>query len=403
MLTRISYLLVLCRMIMCLARKQLRSWTKSPQAHICQSLLSLLTLLRYFCWTLSNNVQDLQQFCLLPGVSGTVSVSPESRSSNKRTVISSPLLDYPAYTLEACLAPISRHIRPCFLGKAFIHSMKVESTQLRYCYRIIVDSTFEYRTVSWKSMAPSQLSQMKSSSLSSSSSIWDIPTSEMNEDIVISQSVQESSCPHCSAVSLDCDPSMTNCSFCSGSQTVCNCLVLHSEQQTECFSRFVNTCHLPEKCVDRAKGRLSFQLDGRELEMASPFLDRALNNEVQQILMDIRKWSFENEVMTRRQTLLISVVPVREVVCSLCGFRFDFLVYDYDKKVVCQEFARISKWAMKFGLWTVWGAVIILLYYGHSCYSYQYFPVDVFVGKSKAKKKQGWNVAFPSYRKNQQK
>ena len=327
---------------MCFARKQWRSWTKNQQAHPYQSVRSLPTLLRYFCVYLSNDVQDLQQFGLLPGVSGTVSVSPESRSLNKRTVISSPLLDYPAYTLEACLVPISRHIWPCFLGKAFIHSMKVESTQLRYCYRIVVDSTFEYRTVSWKSMAPNQLSQMKFSPLSASS-IWDIPASDTDEDIVISQSVQESSCPHCSAVSLDSDTSMTNCSFCSGSQTVCNCLVLHSEQQTECFSRFVNTCHLPEKCVEKAKGRLSFQLDGRELEMTSPFLDRALSNEVQQLLMDIRKWTFENEVMTRRQTLLISVVPVREVVCSLCGFRFDFLVYDHDKKVVCQEFSRISK------------------------------------------------------------
>ena len=143
---------------MCLARKQWRSWTKNQQAHPYQSVRSLPTLLRYFCVYLSNDAQDLQQFGLLPGVSGTVSVSPESRSLNKRTVISSPLLDYPAYTLEACLVPISRHIWPCFLGKAFIHSMKVESTQLRYCYRIVVDSTFEYRTVSWKSMAPSHSS-----------------------------------------------------------------------------------------------------------------------------------------------------------------------------------------------------------------------------------------------------
>ena len=270
-------------------------------------------------------------------------VSPESRSSNKRTVISNPIFDYPSYSLEACLPSISRHIRPCFLGKAFIHSMKVESTLLRYCYRIVVDSTFEYRTVSWKSMAPSQLSQMKCSPLSASS-IWDIPTSDASEDIVISQSVQEASCPHCSDVSLDSDTSMPHCSFCSDTRTVCNCLVLHTDQQTESFSRFVNTCHLPAKCVEQAKGRLSFQIDGRELEMTSSFLDRVLNNEVKQLLMDIRKWSFENEVMTRHQTLLISVVPVREVVCSLCGFRFDFLVYDYDKKVVCQDFARTSKW-----------------------------------------------------------
>lgn len=220
--------------------------------------------------------------------------------------------------------------------------MKVESTQLRYCYRILVDSTFEYRTVSWKAMAPSQLSQMKCSSLCTSS-IWDIPTSDSNEDIVISQSVRESPCPHCSSVSLDSDASIPPCSLCNDSQTVCNCLVLHTDHQIGSFSRFVNTCHLPEKCVELAKGRLSFQVDGCELEMASPFLDRVLNNEVQQLLMDIRKWSFENEVMTRSQTLLISVVPVREVVCSLCGFRFDFLVYDHDKKVVCKEFARISK------------------------------------------------------------
>ena len=72
----------------------------------------------------------------------------------------------------------------------------------------------------------------------------------------------------------------------------------------------------------------------------NPFLDKVLNQETEKLLDDIREWSEVNEVVTRKQSLYISVIPVREIICTLYGFTLDLLVYDQDRKIFCKKISR---------------------------------------------------------------
>lgn len=274
----------------------------------------------------------------MPGEYITVSIPPEIRVSCEQTLLSDSFFDYPLFSLEVCLESLSQHVKPLLLGHSTIMNMKVIGTQLHYCYHIDVDSTFEYRSVSWNSTPQNRLFDM-GYTISPVSFAWDFPPQSRSAETIVQQSIQSRKCEQCDGGSCY-DGSVESCNVCGGCGVLCDYLTLRIDQQTGSFSRFVNTCQLPSKCVKRCKGLLSVHVTGGELVLDNPFLDKVLNQETEKLLDDIREWSEVNEVVTRKQSLYISVIPVREIICTLYGFTLDLLVYDQDRKIFCKKISR---------------------------------------------------------------
>ena len=80
------------------------------------------------------------------------------------------------------------------------------------------------------------------------------------------------------------------------------------------------------------------RLEGTHLLPKSIFLDTELNNSVRSVLENAYNSARLKQCCIRNQHLYISAVPVRQLKCVSGTQEFTVVVYNYDKRVICDNF-----------------------------------------------------------------
>ena len=131
-----------------------------------------------------------------------------------------------------------------------------------------------------------------------------------------------------------------DCSMCGGSGTVRQFVKIHSEVTSKSFSRLLNRSPLSGFVVDKLEGRLIYEISGNRIIPNNVFLDEELNTAIAETLDGVSKWAEDHCLCIRSQQLYVSIIPVRQLKCVSGNREFTALVYDYDRKVISNDFPR---------------------------------------------------------------
>lgn len=167
---------------------------------------------------------------------------------------------------------------------------------------------------------------------------WDVsfPPSDLLTDNVdekdVAESIQSVACPSCATT-----PS-SDCPTCLGSGHVLNQMRVRRQYVTRQTSSVVNRSDLPDEQLSQCKGFLVYSVKGVRIVPSDVFLDPGLNQRVGDMLHAMEVEAEKNGSCIEYQQLFISVIPVRTFECVSGKKTIHVVVYDHDKKVMCDDF-----------------------------------------------------------------
>lgn len=167
---------------------------------------------------------------------------------------------------------------------------------------------------------------------------WDIsfPPSDLLTDNVdekdVAESVHSVACPSCATI-----PS-PDCPTCLGSGHVLKRMRVRRQYVTHSSSSVVNRSDLPDQQLNQCKGFLVYSVKGAHIIASDVFLDPGLNERVHDMVHAAKVEAAKSGSCIEYQQLFISVIPVRTFECVSGKKAIHVVVYDHDKKVLCDDF-----------------------------------------------------------------
>ena len=83
------------------------------------------------------------------------------------------------------------------------------------------------------------------------------------------------------------------------------------------------------------------RMGGKRIIPGNVFLDSSLNELISELCAQADKEAVRQNGAICQQQLYVSVVPVRYLECTSGQKEFHVVVYDYDRKVICDDFPSV--------------------------------------------------------------
>ena len=255
---------------------------------------------------------------------------------------------FPVISTEDAIQALKQFSKKsCVYKSSCLDTLRILSDEMFYCYSIDVDSCFQSRSVGYE-IFPCNMNPCKNIVQEVEIRPWEVDSSSTtSDDFYLSNSERMVICPSCSEYygeeSLESSllpNGQTKCSMCGGSRLVRQYIKIHSEVSTQSFSRLLNRSPLSGYVLDKLEGRLIYEISGNRIIPNNVFLDGELNNAIADTLDGVSKWAKDRCLFIQSQQLYVSIIPVRQLKCLSGNKEFTALVYDYDKKVICNDFPR---------------------------------------------------------------
>lgn len=306
-----------------------------------------------------------------------------------------PNLVLPIITREKALEAFKAYVNGnCCWDHSFLRNLEVETSEMLYCYKIVLDNLFEARYASWEETFLGAAS-LSSPDLGVPPSPWSLQFasrgafSEGEQSLPLPFTEVPKACKACAgsgrmicevckgrgslpcsscanqpdslSAPLNCRECQGNgfvfcktcqglgtlsCSACNGTGQTKQFLQVTSETRSHTLTSIVENGGLIKEYLELLQGTQIYHINGPRLLEGDRFYDDNVNRAVHNLLSQAVELERDYEVVLRQQQLTIFVIPVCTLHCNSDGHQFFASVFDSDLKVFCPDYP-----VQKLGLW----------------------------------------------------